>query len=303
MIPRIPKERFHTLLVEVGRRMGLTAAAVDQLARSAVLGHWRKGQSIFSPEDTSDFVNFLVSGVVKVSCPSGMGTVCVQLIRPGQFFGLNWYLDTGRPRLFSASAYTDATVAIVTNEMMGDLVAASPAPSVLQMVSFSWRVLSRLLFDKCSLLGLTLEQRLVHEVAILARDFGRDTEGGTLLDLPLTHADGSTQAENEVQARAEFVLAQYKAPAMRVAKLEIDGTGDDYTWLAVLPREIGDVVTVRRRQAGGTLMEITGQIGRISWQLEKGKFKLTWQLGMVDTSQYLLLSDAAYTLDSALLAY
>ena len=126
----IPKEQFRLLLTAVGRRTGLTSTAIDHLVRSAQLGRWNKGQNIFSPEDTADFVNFLVSGVVKVSCPSGAGTVCVQLIRPGQFFGLNWYADRGQPRLFSASAFTDATVAIITNEMMAELVANSPAPGV-----------------------------------------------------------------------------------------------------------------------------------------------------------------------------
>ncbi len=189
MVLSIPKEQFRNLLSDVGRRMGLSASAVDQLVRSAQLGHWRKGQNIFSPEDTADFVNFLVSGVVKVSCPSGAGTVCVQLIRPGQFFGLNWYADQGQLRLFSATAFTDATVAIITNEMMAELVASSPAPGVLQIVSFSWRVLSRLLYEKCCVLGLGMEERLIHELGVLARDFGRDGEGGVLIDLPLTHAD------------------------------------------------------------------------------------------------------------------
>lgn len=206
MAVSLPKEQFRTLLTDIGRRMGLTATGIDQLVRSAQLGRWTKGQNIFSPEDTADFVNFLVSGVVKVSCPSGAGTVCVQLLRPGQFFGLNWYADKGQPRLFSASAFTDATVAIITTEMMAELIAASPAPGVLQIVSFSWRVLSRLLYEKCSLLGLNLEERLIHELGVLARDFGRDVPTGVLIDLPLTHAD-----------LAEFALGS-RANVARVMK-------------------------------------------------------------------------------------
>ncbi|MFQ5664870.1 MAG: Crp/Fnr family transcriptional regulator [Candidatus Binatia bacterium] len=200
------KERFRALLRDVARRMGLTARTVDQLVRSAQMGRWKKGQNIFSPEDTADFVNFLVVGVVKVSCPSGAGTVCVQLIRPGQFFGLNWYADKGQPRLFSASAFTDATVAIITNDMMAELVASSPPPGVLGVVSFSWRVLSRLLYEKCCLLGLRLEERLIHQLAVLARDFGCDADTGILIDLPLTHAD-----------LAEFALAS-RANVARVMK-------------------------------------------------------------------------------------
>lgn len=208
----IPKERFRALLADVGRRMGLTAAATEQLARSAQLGRWEKGQVIFSPDDTADFVNFLIAGVVKVSCPSGAGTVCVQLIRPGQFFGLNWYLDRGGPRLFSASAFTNCTVGIITSDMMADLVASSPPPGVLQILSFSWRVLSRLLYEKCSLLGLRLDDRLMHELAVLARDFGCDSEQGRMIDLTLTHAD-----------LAEFALGSRANVARAMKRFERDG--------------------------------------------------------------------------------
>lgn len=211
-VQRIPKEQLRRLLSDVGRRMGLSPGAVDLLVRSAQLGYWRKGQNIFSPEDTADFVNFLVAGAVKVSCPSGAGTVCVQLIRPGQFFGLNWYADQRQPRLFSASAYTDATVAIITNDMMAELVANSPPPGILQIVSFSWRVLSRLLYEKCSLLGLRLEERLVHELAVLARDFGRAAEAGVVIELPVTHAD-----------LAEFAIASRANVARIMKRFEREG--------------------------------------------------------------------------------
>jgi CRP/FNR family transcriptional regulator len=208
----IPKEQLRALLSDVGRRMGLSSGTIDLLTRSAHVSHWRKGQNIFSPEDTADFVNFLVSGAVKVSCPSGAETVCVQLIRPGQFFGLNWYADQGQPRLFSASAFTDATVAIITNEMMAELVANSRPPAVLQIVSFSWRVLSRLLYDKCCLLGLRMEERLVHELAVLARDFGRETHAAVLIDLPVTHAD-----------LAEFAIASRANVARVMKRFEREG--------------------------------------------------------------------------------
>jgi len=222
----LPKEQLRILLTDVGRRMGLTSTAVERLVRSAQLGRWNKGQNIFSPEDTADFVNFLVAGVVKVSCPSGGGTVCVQLIRPGQFFGLNWYADKGQPRLFSASAFTDAIVAIITNEMMAELVATSPPRGVLQIVSFSWRVLSRLLYEKCSLLGLRLEERLIHELAVLARDFGRDTRTGVLIELPLTHAD-----------LAEFAIASRANVARVMKRFEREGlTAKDGRRLILTPR-------------------------------------------------------------------
>jgi CRP-like cAMP-binding protein len=187
--PTLPKEQFRHLLAATGRRMGLSDLAVAELVKRAQLGRWRKGQDIFTTEDSSDLVNFLVSGAVKVTCPAGMGTVCVQLVRPGQFFGLNWYAERGRPRLFGATAFIDSTVAMVTGEMMATLIGESPAQSVMQIISYSWRALSRLLHEKCCLLGLRLEDRLKRELGVLARDFGREQNEGVVIDLPLTHAD------------------------------------------------------------------------------------------------------------------
>ncbi|MBI4515741.1 MAG: Crp/Fnr family transcriptional regulator [Deltaproteobacteria bacterium] len=202
----VPKEQFRLLIAETGRRMGLTDVAVAELVRRAQLGRWRKGQEIFTTDDAADLVNFLVSGAVKVTCPAGNGMVGVQLVRPGQFFGLNWYAERGRPRLFGASAFTDCTVAMVTSEMMAVLIASAPPQSVMRIMSYSWRALSRLLHEKCSLLGLRLEERLKRELGVLARDFGREQDDGVIIDVPLTHAD-----------LAEFAIAS-RANVARVMK-------------------------------------------------------------------------------------
>jgi len=184
------KQRLRVLLTETAARMGLGSGAVDEIVRNAQLGHWRRGQLIFGPDDTADIVNFLVSGAVKVTCPTGEGTVCVQIVRAGQFFGLNWYAERGQPRRFTAAAFTDATVAMVTSDTMARVIAQAPPRAVLQVLSYSWRALSGLLYEKCCLLGLGLEGRLLHELGVVARDFGRaGPDGAVVIDLPLTHAD------------------------------------------------------------------------------------------------------------------
>jgi len=208
----LPKEQFRARLMETGRRMGLTDVAVAELVKRAQLGRWRRNQDIFTTADAADLVNFLVSGAVKVTCPAGNDTVCVQLVRPGQFFGLNWYAERGRPRLFGATAFTDCTIAMVTSEMMATLITNLPPQSVMQIMSYSWRALSRLLHEKCSLLGLGLEDRLKRELAVLARDFGREQDGGIVLDVPLTHAD-----------LGEFAIASRANVARLMKRFERDG--------------------------------------------------------------------------------
>jgi len=178
------------MLAETGARMGLGSAAVEEIVRQSQLGQWRRHQPIFRSEDTSDLINFLVSGAVKVTCPTGEGTVCVQIVRPGQFFGLNWYAERSQPRQFTAVAFTDCTVGMVTSETMARVIATAPPRAVLQIFTYSWRALSGLLYEKCCLLGLRLEDRLLHELGVVARDFGRARSGGAVaIELPLTHAD------------------------------------------------------------------------------------------------------------------
>jgi CRP-like cAMP-binding protein len=56
-------------------------------------------------------------------------------------------------------------------------------------MAYTWRVLSRLLYEKCLQLTMPLRDRVVHELAVLAHDFGEPHDDGVLINLPLTQAD------------------------------------------------------------------------------------------------------------------
>src|SRR5205823_4818295 len=75
-----------------------------------------------------DLVNFLVSGAVKVLCQGRRGVpVLVQIVRPGQFFGLASLFDRPGRRQFSAVAHVPAVVAMMSQEVMNGVVAGLPA--------------------------------------------------------------------------------------------------------------------------------------------------------------------------------
>jgi CRP-like cAMP-binding protein len=59
----------------------------------------------------------------------------------------------------------------------------------LRLVSQTWRVLSRLLVDRCRLLTEDVDVRLLRALGTLGRDFGHDHDGGTLIALDITHRD------------------------------------------------------------------------------------------------------------------
>ncbi|HZP43324.1 MAG TPA: Crp/Fnr family transcriptional regulator [Candidatus Binatia bacterium] len=188
--PALAKVTFRALLEQSASRIGLTTAAVEVIVARSQMTHWRAGQRIFAPEDGHDLVHFLVSGVVKVLCDGRRGVpVLVQMVRPGQFFGLASLFDRPGRRHFSAVAHLPAVVAMMSREVIGGVMADLPPGRTLQTMAYSWTALSRLLYEKCLLLTMPLRDRLLHELESLAHDFGQAHPDGTRIDLPLTHAD------------------------------------------------------------------------------------------------------------------
>jgi len=171
-------------------RLGLTVSAIESIVAQSQVTHWKAGQQIFAPEDAHDLASFLVAGAVKVICPGRRRfPVLVQIVRPGQFFGLASLFDRPRLRQFGAVAHVPALVAMMSQEVITNVFASLPPGNALQLMAYSWRALSHLLYEKCLLLTMPLRERLLHELEMLAHDFGEPHESGTLIDLPLTHAD------------------------------------------------------------------------------------------------------------------
>jgi len=213
------KSALRGLLSHNATRLGLTASAIETIVARSQITQWRAGQQIFAADDAHDLVNFLVSGAVKVLCQGRRGVpVTVQVVRPGQFFGLASLFDRPGPREFSAVAHVPAAVAMMSQEVMNGVVAGLPPGRALRLMAYSWRALSRLLYEKCLLLTMPLRDRLVHELEILAHDFGRPEPEGVLIDLPLTQAD---LAELVVGSRAK--VSRCIADLRRAGKLEMNG--------------------------------------------------------------------------------
>jgi len=194
------KVTLRALLTREAPRIGLTAAAIDQIVRQSQITYWRAGQEIFSQGEAHDLVNFLVAGAVRVVCQGfHRAPVVVQIVRPAHFFGLGSLFDSPGPRLFGAIAHVDSVVAVMSQEALNGVMAALPPGRVLQLMAYSWRVLSRLLYEKCLQLTMPLRDRIVHELSILAHDFGERREDGILIDVPVTQGD---LAELVVASRA-----------------------------------------------------------------------------------------------------
>src|SRR3989475_8580604 len=143
------KATLRALLSQNATRLGLTASAIDVIVARSQITHWRAGQQIFAADDAHDLVNFLVSAAVKVLCQGRRGVpVLVQIVRPGQFFGLASLFDRPGRRQFSAVAHAPPLVAVMRQEGLNGRVAGLPAGRALQLMAYSWRALPWLLYEK-----------------------------------------------------------------------------------------------------------------------------------------------------------
>src|SRR5579875_3571921 len=144
------KAALRALLAQEAPRLGLTTAAIEEIVRQSQITYWRAGQQIFSQGESHDLANFLVAGAVRVVCEGfHRAPVVVQIVRPAHFFGLGSLFERPGPRLFGAIAHVDAVVAVMSQEALSGVMAALPPGRALQVMAYSWRVLSRLLYEKC----------------------------------------------------------------------------------------------------------------------------------------------------------
>lgn len=105
---------------------------------------------------------------------------------------------------------------------------------------------------------------------------------------------------NELQSHAEYLVARYANPAIRITTLELEGLGDDTQWPRILSKDLHDRVRVRKRPPSGGLISQDSFIEGIRVDVSSQKFKVTWALSPLDeiTSYWVLDSTTNSVLDS-----
>jgi CRP-like cAMP-binding protein len=219
------KETLRRLLYKI--RLALTRGAVEALVKEAAIVRVRENDPLFGADDASDFVSFLIAGVMKVVC-AGSNTPQMTLVfaKPGQFITTGWLFE-GRPprRAFGARAHEFSSVAMWSQHAVGEILTTLPPMVALQVHSYAWRAFSRLLWQRFQMLDMSVRERLLFGVRILARDWGEpwpsaEAVEGARITLILTCQD-----------LAEFVIASRARVSEALGELRDEGliaTVDDH---------------------------------------------------------------------------
>lgn len=163
---------------------------------------YRKGEFVIRPGETPSGVFYITSGLVKAYDITKYGEENLLIIRKaGEVLGLTWAI-TGHHRNIMYATLAPTELLQISRQQFVDFLHTNPqaALPLVDMVVDMYRLHSERI--------ITLEYRSVRERLIsfllnTAQRFGKDTDEGMLLDVPLKHQDiaSSISATRETTSR------------------------------------------------------------------------------------------------------
>lgn len=166
----------------------LTDGQLLGLERRARMRRFARGTVVYLPADVGDSIFILAEGRVKLSSitPDGKQAI-LAFIEPGEIFG-ELSLVSPEEREEHAETMIATTLVLLPVAALDGLMNESPqlALSVTKLIGFRRQRIERRLK---SLLFRSNRDRLVQLLLDLAGQYGRATEEGILLGIPLSHQD------------------------------------------------------------------------------------------------------------------
>lgn len=164
---------------------GLDASVLDALGRKAIHRKYRKGNVIFVQGEQGERCFAIVDGAVKISAYNADGREAVlAVLGPGDVFGELSLFDQAA-RSADATAIEDTELLSLDTQAVTDAIAAHPeiAVTLLQVLGRRLRQTNEALQD---IAFFDVPGRVARRIADLAQAHGEQTDGGVLIDLPLS---------------------------------------------------------------------------------------------------------------------
>jgi len=163
---------------------------------------FNKGDFIIPPGSSPSGVFYIVSGLIKAYDITRYGEENLLIIRKsGEVIGLTWAI-TGRDRDIIYAALAPTTVFRLDRDIFRSHIQSHPeaALPLVDMIMDMYRLHSERILN---LEYRSVRERLVSFLLTTSNRFGRETEKGLLIDVPLRHQDiaSSISATRETTSR------------------------------------------------------------------------------------------------------
>lgn len=166
----------------------LDSRELNYIQERAILRSYGAGKVIFTEGEEGKSLYILLKGRVKISkvSPEGKEKI-LAIIKPGGYFGEMALVD-GRARSAMAQTLEPSQLLAIGQNELRDIFARHPGIAIKMLGELSLRLRETNRQLKEAVFHNTRE-RLWHELKHLARSNGKTIEGGTLLDIQLTHRE------------------------------------------------------------------------------------------------------------------
>ncbi|MGM0500039.1 MAG: Crp/Fnr family transcriptional regulator [Bacillota bacterium] len=179
-----PKQCLKDLIVF----QNLDPEELELLCENSYAKLYEKDEVIFFENDSVKKLYFLINGKVKLSMLSAEGKEKVlTILQEGDIFGELSLFDED-PHPLTAEVMDDARLLIIPWNEMEKMIIKRPslAIKIIEALSKKTRLLTSQVRE---LVFQDAAGRLASLLSRLAEDFGREIEGGTVIDLVLTHQE------------------------------------------------------------------------------------------------------------------
>jgi CRP/FNR family transcriptional regulator, cyclic AMP receptor protein len=182
--------------------MRQTAELVEVFRRHGVKQTYKKGDYIIRPDETPSGVFYIYDGIVKAYDITKYGEENLLIIRKShEIFPLIWAL-TGKERDVIYQALAPTTVHKISRECFEEEIlkhTETMAP-LLDMTIEMYRLHSERILN---LEYRSVRERIVSFLLTMSKRFGRETDEGVVIDVPLRHQDvaSSINASRETTSR------------------------------------------------------------------------------------------------------
>ena len=171
----------------------------DRLADSCFLAYAERGEPVWLAGAPIQFAAVVGTGFVKMTRSTPQGNeVAVELLGPGQCLGLMAVLE-GRNYPLNAVAVTDCWYLKVPSRAFLDLYQSNPLlrdtmfRSLAPRLRRAHEMMARMSSDK-------VDQRIAAVLLLLMDSYGRESDDGLTLSVPLTRQDLSEMAGTTVES-------------------------------------------------------------------------------------------------------
>jgi CRP-like cAMP-binding protein len=161
---------------------------MERLNRVTIMKEFETNQVLYLQEEPGEHVYLLKRGLVKITKTLYDGNeLILSFIKPGEIFGEFAVFDQ-ESRHTQAIAYNPILICILKRQDLIDMIRTNPELGLhlTKIIGFRRRVIENRLEN---LVFRSVTEKLAALLLELKGQFGKDTDSGILVDIPLTHKD------------------------------------------------------------------------------------------------------------------